>query len=195
MKKIYSKDIMESDERKDWFIKRTQLHIKLVQKYLHKILELNLPEIDSNLLKDELQHDQGKFKDPELEPYIHIAWKYRMQDLGKQYDPPSDIENKMHMATWHHVKHNKHHPEYWDNNVSDQVINNTDRDAPSKEIVNATKMPPTYVATMVADWLAMSEEKGTNVRDWADKNINVRWRFTPTQQKLIYKIIKDVSHS
>ena len=42
-----------------------------------------------------------------------------------------------------------------------------------------------------ADWMAMSEEKGTDPNDWAKNNINVRWKFTDEQEDMIYALIKD----
>lgn len=35
----------------------------------------------------------------------------------------------------------------------------------------------------------MGEEKGNTVRSWADKNVNVRWKFTEDQVNLIYELI------
>ena len=45
---------------------------------------------------------------------------------------------------------------------------------------------------MVADWSAMSEELGSETKDWADKNVNVRWEFTDEQRDLIYELIDKV---
>jgi len=45
---------------------------------------------------------------------------------------------------------------------------------------------------MVADWLAMSDEKKTDVFDWAEKNINKRWKFTKEQVQLINDLIGNV---
>jgi hypothetical protein len=46
---------------------------------------------------------------------------------------------------------------------------------------------------MCADWCAMSEELGTNSpKNWADKNVNIRWKFSPRQVKLIYDIIDKI---
>ena len=94
----------------------------------------------------------------------------------------------MHEATYHHVKHNKHHPEYWDNTTTLESINPKDRDKKPEKPVDATKMPLNYVAVMVADWLAMSEEKKTSVKDWISNNVNKRWIFTPKQVELINKL-------
>ena len=51
------------------------------------------------------------------------------------------------------------------------------------------KMPLLYIAEMVADWMAMSEEKNTCPYEWADKNIGVRWNFTDKQKEFIYNIL------
>jgi hypothetical protein len=51
-------------------------------------------------------------------------------------------------------------------------------------------MPNMDIAEMAADWMAMSEEKGTEPKDWADKNVNVRWNFTPKQVDLIYELLE-----
>ena len=45
------------------------------------------------------------------------------------------------------------------------------------------------IKEMVADWCAMSEEKGNTPKEWADKVVNKRWKFTSEQTKLIYTLI------
>jgi hypothetical protein len=45
---------------------------------------------------------------------------------------------------------------------------------------------------MVADWFAMSEELGGHPKEWADKNINIRWKFNDNQIRLIYDLIQRV---
>jgi len=51
------------------------------------------------------------------------------------------------------------------------------------------KMPLTYVAAMVADWLAVSDERKTNPYKWAEQNIGTRWKFNKDQIELIYDLI------
>ena len=53
-------------------------------------------------------------------------------------------------------------------------------------------MPELDVAEMVADWLGMSEEKNSDPKDWAKKNVNVRWKFAPKQVKLINELVKEI---
>lgn len=176
-------------EMKDHFGVRTNLHINLFNKYLNKIVELNLPEVNNEeLLQD--SHDKSKWSEPEYTPYLHISWKYKSQGEGKIYEPPQEIKDDMNAATYHHIKNNRHHPEYWDPSTTLQPsLNQTNRDAKPEKLVDATKMPLTHVAGMVADWLAMSEEKNTKVKDWVDKNVNIRWKFTIPQVDLINNII------
>lgn len=81
---------------------------------------------------------------------------------------------------------NCHHPEYY---AEDAELNYRDRDEKPEKIIDATKMQDLDIAEMCADWLGMAEELGDNAKDWADKNVNVRWKFTDNQTDLIYRII------
>ncbi len=97
----------------------------------------------------------------------------------------------MSKATEHHVKNNKHHPE---SSCEKEVglINREDRDKPPKEMVDATNMKDLDIGEMAADWMAMSKEKGGTPKEWADKNVNIRWKFTDEQKDLIYELIENV---
>src|ERR1017187_5777231 len=107
-------------------------------------------------------HDLSKFENPEIIPYIYITWRHKCNNEGKKYKVPAGIDDTE--ATKHHVKNNPHHPEYWSDETN--VINTVDRDAPLK-LIDATKMPILAVCEMVADWSAMSEERGTNTpQEW-----------------------------
>jgi len=177
----------------DHFNKRTRYHIDLVKKYLDKIINLKDSRLDNDILeKEKIEHDQSKFREPEFEPYLYVNWSYHMKDLGAEYIPSEDIKNQMQAATFHHVKINQHHPEAWDEKSTLESINNKDRDKPPEEIVDATNMPLSYVATMIADWLAMSEEKNTCPYEWTKNNIDKRWKFNKDQEKLIYDLIDKV---
>jgi hypothetical protein len=95
----------------------------------------------------------------------------------------------MNNATFHHISTNKHHPDYWDDELTIKNLNSTDRDKPPEKTVDATKMPLTYISAMIADWLAMAEEKKTDPYEWAKKNINKRWKFTKEQEDFVYDLI------
>lgn len=178
------------DEKTSHYVIRTNLHITLVQKYCSKIAEYD-PKRFIGLIQRGILHDISKFVDPERTPYIEISWQYKMKDAGKEYNPPQNIKDMMNQATLHHVSTNSHHPEYYAP-LGNQLINRDDRDKPPAQIVDATAMDPLSIGEMVADWCAMAEEKGTNPRDWADKNVNIRWAFSPKQTELIYELIDAV---
>jgi len=183
-------DLNYTDEMKDWFIERTTRHINLVKKYA-KLVEEYDPETFKGLVDVTEHHDDSKLNDDvEKIPYIFISWDYHCKDLKKEFKVPDNIKDKMRAATLHHVKNNKHHPEAWAGETAD--INREDRDKPPEEIVDATKMPELYIGELVSDWMAMSEEKGNTVKEWADKNVNIRWKFTDEQKDLIYDIINNV---
>jgi len=181
---------MITQEMIEHFTARTNKHIELVQKYLAKIQELNW--VDNSILEKEMDHDASKFIEPEYTPYLYVAWKYKCQRDGVEFNPPPEVVKAMAEATFHHIKFNPHHPEYWDDSVEIDCLNVLNRDRPSGVLVNAINMPVEYVASMCADWLAMSEEKGTDPFRWAEDNINVRWLFTPRQVSLIYDILGEL---
>lgn len=174
-----------TEEMIEYFHKRTNEHIKRVQKYSTKLA------IHYDLLSDLIslvkKHDQSKFKDPEYVPYIFTTWDYKCKRENINFDIPNDIKNKMLKATTNHVLKNPHHPEFWSENRD--PINPENRDKP-KELIDATCMPVIYLAEMVADWSAMAEEYNNDgPYEWARDNINIRWKFTDKQIKMIYEFI------
>jgi len=186
------KTAKNTKEMEDFFIERTKKHINLVRKYCKKIADYD-KERFGDLIKRGKVHDDSKFEEPEKVPYIYITWQYRCKDKGEEFDIPEDMKEKMSKATEHHVKNflNTHHPEAsCDKEVA--LINRENRDLPPKEIISAVKMTDLDIAECVSDWCAMSEEKGTNPKDWADKNVNTRWKFTDKQKDLIYELIEEV---
>lgn len=183
-----------TQEMYDWYIKRTNMHIKLVQKWAQVIVDQYWGESTKNIVEEFLNklllnkvkdHDKSKLEDEsEIKPYVFISWMYKMKDQGIDYKIPDDVDDTA--ATTHHVLSNDHHPEYWSDNFN--PINRVDRDKP-KELIDATNMTDTAIVHMCCDWMAMSEEKGTDPMEWADKNINVRWKFDEDQVDLIKDIL------
>lgn len=173
----------------DHFYKRTKNHIDLVKKYIDKIY-LSNPTKYKELLDRKEIHDQSKYKDPELEPYIFITWKYKCEKEGKSFEIPQKIQDLNHQATFYHIKNNRHHPEFHDPNVTDKNLNKKDRDEVPQKITDGTNMSDIDIAEMVADWMAVSEERNSNPVEWANKNINTRWKFSDNQINQIYKLLK-----
>ena len=186
-----------TQEMIDWFDKRTKKHIHAVQNNWRLLTNSKFRYIfdtyDPGYTEHILKHDESKFNEPEYLPYIFITWKYKMEADGKQYEIPKDMKQAVNDATTHHVFTNPHHPVYWDKSktMEDNVINDKDRDKPTGEIVNATKMPDWAIAEMVCDWKAVSDERNSSLKDWADMNVgkDKRWNFNKEQTKLIYDLI------
>lgn len=176
---------MTQTEKEQYFQERTNKHIALVQKWARRIGVL-YPKYKSELLDNVQTHDNSKFYSPEKEPYIEISHMYRMKDKNKPYEMDAETKKKTTEATYHHVKHNAHHPEKYDPNAT---INPNNRDGFPDNPTDASKMPTVYLLEMMADWFAMADEKKTLVRDWTNKMIDKRWKFTDAQKKIIDNII------
>jgi hypothetical protein len=179
-------------EMEDFFKERTNRHIALVGKYCKKIADYDKNRF-GELIERAKVHDSSKFEEPEKDPYIYITWQYKCKDEGKEFDISEDMKEKMSLATEKHIKNklNTHHPEAsCDKEVA--LINRENRDLPPKQIVDATKMTDLDIGEMCADWFSMSEEKKSNPKDWADKNVNIRWKFTDKQKDLIYELIEEI---
>jgi hypothetical protein len=169
----------------DHFIDRTDRHIDLVRKYCKK---LSAHPAGKGLMGRGESHDESKYKKPEIEPYMWLTWRYKCKDEGVECTLPEGMEEQIEKVTIHHILNNSHHPEFHQDHKVD-LLNSSDRDKPPEEIVDATKMPDLDIAEMVADWMAMSEERGNRPKEWVDDNVNVRWKFTDDQRGLIYDLI------
>jgi len=141
---------------------RTEAHIERVWKWSCKIRNNGFP-----MSVDISKHDSSKFEEPEHTPYLHIGWKSYMRRLGQDYEIEPEIQEQMHQATFHHITTNSHHPEYWDPNISIDMLNQVDRHKPAEKPVNAVGMPNENIAEMLADWMAVAEELGTSPIEWA----------------------------
>lgn len=183
----YMKD--EKAKSKHHF-ERLDKHVGLVKKYGRQIAGLKLPGIDQlELIKEVDAHDMSKRSEPELTPYKDISWYYKLKKDGHEMELTKEMENAMAEATLHHIKNNKHHPDYWSDEVSKEELTMKNRIENPKDAIDAFKMPKLHMAHMVADWLAMSEEVGGTAKAWADKTINKRWNFNDDQTKFIYNVI------
>ncbi len=137
------------------FRDRTDRHVALVRKYCERLEKAGF----KGLVQRGLVHDDSKYRDPEMLPYIWLTWRYKCKDDGKPCVLPDGMEEKIVAATEHHILNNAHHPEFHQKRRSG-LINTGDRDKPPSEMIDATGMSETDIAEMVADWAAMGEERG-----------------------------------
>ena len=176
-----------TSEMAEFYNNRTLRHRELVSKYCGKIAGADLGGF-KELLDLADVHDMGKFYYPELVPYIHTTWKYKCLAEDIVYGLDEEMRLACDQATIHHIKCNPHHPDYFD--MAPAQLNAADRDKPAEKVVDAHYMPDIYIAEMVADWCAMSEERGTDPWDWIGANVNVRWAFEPQQVELIHTLTR-----
>ena len=181
---------MITEEMRTHFLTRTRRHIQCVIRNLKHLSDLHT-EFGDELLNRGNSHDQSKYKEPELTPYIYVSWKYKCESEGTEFIVPSDIEELMTVATEHHINNNSHHPEYW--SAGQSKINPDDRDSIPDVMIDGTQMDVISLAEMACDWHAVAIERGgVNSKKWADDNVNKRWKFTDEQVKLLYGYISDL---
>jgi len=163
-----------SDTRKrKWFHERTAKHIRMVQEAAKQIADA-YPQYAKQLMQNARKHDVSKYKEPEYEPYIELSW---CKKINKD---PTTLQNwnKIQNAILHHLQYNKHHPEYYSDDI--------EADKP----IDVSAMDDISICEMVADWVAMSKELQTNTpREWYISKRNTRWIFSDEQDKLIDKLL------
>jgi len=97
----------------------------------------------------------------DISKFAGIEWDY----LHAGNDTPKE---QMLLAVKQHNSTNDHHPEAWD---------------------GIEGMPPLAVAEMVCDWYARSQEKGTAIRDWINKEGIQRFNIDVNGEQ--YKLIQE----
>jgi hypothetical protein len=187
--KYGEKSMKATSEMKKLFDERTKKHIDLVRKYCKKIYDIYGDQFEGIIERGEA-HDESKYTEPEIEPYIFITWDYKCKKDNEKFDIPEDIQNMMHKASEHHVNNNEHHPEFHCKEKG--KINKEDRDANPDKIIDATAMDGLDICEMCADWCAMSEELENSPIDWADAKIDTRWKFSDEAIYLIYDILNNI---
>ena len=152
-----------------FFDKRTKEHIERVSKNLHFLITLNLLELNSDeLRRRSINHDLSKYRADEKEPYIWLTEFHRCKSEYIPFKYPEGIEKKVDKASLHHIKNNRHHPEF----------HNSPFDMTNEDL-----------AEMVCDHCAMSQELGNSLIEWENNVINKKWKFSEDQTKLIRKLI------
>lgn len=178
-------DILLDKDKIDLFHFRTGLHIDLVQSCMRKVIK-HLLRQKSDILVPELisrglNHDRSKYYEPEYTGYVWLTDYYHAKKSGEEAGHPyltdKEISRLVQDATYHHIKSNDHHPEYYN---------------------YVTSMEYPALIEMVCDWTAMDIElsngKSNSAYDWANKNIGTKWKFSKQQVEDIYHIISIVSN-
>ena len=141
-------------------------------KRLHSLVR-HIEHVKDNcrLLADRLGEDDFS-KRLIANSYIHdqskfhgIEWEYLADNtviyIGKD-------KEAFDAALAQHVHGNPHHPEYWG---------------------GIYEMPKIFIAEMVGDWFARSQEFGTDLREWITEKARDKFKFNC--QCKVYKQIKE----
>ncbi len=168
------------EEAKKAYLEYVDKHINGVKTafnmFADNLCEYFAPDIDD--IKSVVEynvgiHDQSKYSDAELIPYIQkfnpwIGMNKTKEEVEKEFD-----------AAWkHHYSVNKHHPEGW-------VITSTD----GADIV--LRMTPDKVIEMLLDWISMSLIRDQSVYDWWVHSNNGRSEKQGLLHPEVFKMVDD----
>lgn len=157
-------------EAYDYFYARTQKHIFLVRDNLYLWTE-KYPQYNE-LNQRAVDHDLSKFYEPEKTPYIWRTWQSYCTLNNIPFKYPPGMEQQTRDAIFHHITHNRHHPEW-----------HPDPD----EMTNID------LIEMVCDWTAMSQEFGDkSAMGWADRVLGRRFHFSDRKCGLIRDYIREM---
>ena len=144
-------------EAYDYFYKRTDEHILRVRRNLY-LWTFVYPEWSEVFLSRGDIHDLSKYKEPERTPYIWRTWQGYCEKNNLPFSYPDGMEQQTRDAIFHHITHNRHHPEW-----------HPDPD----------EMTKVDLIEMVSDWKAMSQEfNEKSPMGFADKVLGRRFKFS-----------------
>jgi hypothetical protein len=152
-----------------FYERRTNEHIDRVRRCL--AVMASVTPFSDELNERARTHDASKFGPNERIPYIWLTELYRCRRVGEPFVYPDGMEELVRIAIDHHVRTNRHHPEF-----HSDPNNMTDVD----------------VIEMVCDWTAMAQEfeqDEGSARVWAGKTIGHRLHFNDERTEFVYAMI------
>jgi len=152
-----------------FFELRTREHIERVRRCL--TVMASLTEYTAELNERARIHDASKYGPEERVPYIWLTEFHRCQRAGEPFSYPDGIKEHVRSAINHHMKTNRHHPEFHS---------------------DPNDMTDVDIIEMVCDWTAMSQEfdqDDPSARGWADKTIGHRFHLSESRRQFVYDMI------
>lgn len=127
-------EMKEESEKYDFYLKDLQQHRAWVAEGMHYIIR--------EIATRSHNHDDSKMSEIERDAYIEPVWQ--LNHDGPEYgtEEYKALCKQMGEGWKHHIKHNDHHPEHFDNDLS--------------------KMNLVQLIEMVCDWRAASKRKGNH---------------------------------
>ncbi len=152
-----------------FYERRTNEHIDRVRRCL-RVMAASTEHTEA-LSERARVHDASKFSPEERMPYIWLTEYHRCRRTGEPFTYPVGVEDQVHAAIEHHMRENRHHPDYH---------------------ADPNDMSDVDLIEMVCDWTAMAQEfnqGGGSARGWADKTIGNRVHFSHDKCQFIYEMI------
>lgn len=152
-----------------FFERRTEEHIDRVCRCL--AVMASVTQYADELCERARRHDASKYGPTERVPYIWLTEFHRCRHAGESFTYPDGMEERVRAAIDHHLKTNRHHPEFHS---------------------DPNDMTDVDLIEMVCDWTAMSQEfgqDGGSARGWADKTIGHRLIFNDERKQFVYATI------
>lgn len=167
--------------------KATDLEIKQFVNY--RSIHIGLVERLGALVFDEnySDHDWDKCTCDEEELNILAL---RNAQFNGSFNPTGEDKKVMMRLPAKHVKMNKHHPEYWDEDIT---INNFSDEDPQQ--CHASKMPQRWIKEMCCDWAAVALKRNKPIFNWYNQTCtgdNPRFVFTDNQKSYIIECLKKI---
>lgn len=151
---------------------RVQRNLNLMSAYFEKRNNLDLA---MQTIQRGIQHDQSKLHNPEYEPYVWRVYRTKWNKEGRTesvldlYYRTSHLDQVIRDAVFHHITHNRHHPE-WHPDPDDMAYID--------------------VVEMVCDWHAMSQEFQSDTHEWAKYVVPRRYAFGNHLQSVVFDTVK-----
>jgi len=152
-----------------FYERRTEAHIDRVRRCL--ALMASATQYAAELKERARVHDASKYGPNERIPYIWLTEFHRCRRAGEPFTYPDGIEDRVRSAMDHHMKTNRHHPDFHS---------------------DPNDMTDVDMIEMVCDWTAMAQEfgqDGGSARGWADKTIGNRLKLNDERKRFVYAMI------
>lgn len=182
---------VEQEYPLDWekmvgnFYKVHQQHLHRVMINMHHLtnyFQISNAPFAGEIVRRSYSHDNSKIEAPEYIPYVWRYWRTKWKADGEPKAEPAfhieswesapfhlhfqdpTLDQAIRDAVFHHITHNRHHPEWHD---------------------DPDNMTHLDICEMVADWYAMSDEFNSNIYDWYRDVVPRRYHFGKKQQLVL----------
>lgn len=131
--------------------------------------------------KDFSSHDDDKVYEQEEDTKIRVY-----KNLNPEHFTTQDRE-KINRRDFEHLKSSPHHPEYWDDNITEDNY-----DFQNPPTVHAEKMPKDCLIEMCCDWASCAISNNGSFSTWYNKVIDKRFIFTKGQKTIIKNTLQKI---